>query len=689
MTVKKERIDLKWYNSVKVKLIGFFLLISLTFLITILITFFIMRDRNLPESAAKEAALMTTDILQTIKNKQIKAEENVLFLSSVSSLFATRMMDEKEIIPTLLLVHKYQTLEIISGGIWFERDIVSDTNGTVSDDVLFFNRNKNGQMVMVEGYAKKVDFRNMDFYKLGKLTKPKETAWTEVYLDPVTKMKMITVVSPIYKDDRFIGVASIDLSIDNEVDEVMGREKLIHESRYLMMIDHKGNFIGKSELIDTFTKEENIFQVKSEALKTILAYIKPALTFGKMQKICYIRAEVKYIKSLYPVQLGDVENDFHVKDTICIVENDPILHKDTIIALYHFPRTHWNLILGIPKDQVLASQNELFYRVLLITIVLTLLATIFGYFILDRIFVKPIKGINQQLQKASSENALLMCHDRGEIGMLVENLNRRTRYLEKARAKEAKEHELRLANEEMLMQQSKMAMMGEMMDSVAHQWKQPLNALTLYSELIRNDFEDGVVDQGYIEEFRKNLQVQIDHMVNTLDEFRSFFRPNKERETFKLVDVLNSALFLAKDDILKHRILVKIIQEDDIEINGFPNELKHLILNIINNAKDTFIEHGVEKRLVTIALVASDENEARLEICDNAGGVPESVIDRIFEANVTTKEEGKGTGIGLYMSQKIAKKHNAKLMVENREYGACFIVTFKRNAQEETETPAR
>jgi len=288
-----------------------------------------------------------------------------------------------------------------------------------------------------------------------------------------------------------------------------------------------------------------------------------------------------------------------------------------------------------------------------------------------------------------SEKDLLYCQDRGEIGMLVENLNARTIHLEKAKAKEAKEHEMRIANEEMLMQQSKMAMMGEMMDSVAHQWKQPLNALTLYSELIRNDFEDGVVDKAYIEEFRKNLQVQIDHMVNTLDEFRSFFRPNKERERFKLVDVLNSALFLAKDDILKHRILVKIVQEDNIEINGFPNELKHLILNIINNAKDAFIEHGIEKRLITIALIAPKNDEARLEICDNAGGVPESVIDKIFEANVTTKEEGKGTGIGLYMSQRIAKKHNAELTVENREEGACFIVTFKKETQEEAATPAK
>ncbi len=329
------------------------------------------------------------------------------------------------------------------------------------------------------------------------------------------------------------------------------------------------------------------------------------------------------------------------------------------------------------NQSLIENSNALFANMLLVTLLLTILATLIGYIALKALFINPIEAINKQLDQMTSENTLLECADKGEIGLLVENLNRRTINLAKSRAKEAKEHELRLAHEEMLIQQSKMALMGEMMDSVAHQWKQPLNALTLYSELIRNDFEDGVVDKAYIEEYRKNLQVQIDHMINTLDEFRSFFRPNKEQEKFKLINIVNSALFLAKDDILKHRILVQVIQEDDIEIIGYPNEFKHLILNIINNAKDAFIENTVEKRLVTIALIASEEGD-KLEICDNAGGIPEEVIEDIFEANVTTKEEGKGTGIGLYMSRQIAHKHHASIEVENRDNGACFIIAFRK-----------
>jgi signal transduction histidine kinase len=164
-------------------------------------------------------------------------------------------------------------------------------------------------------------------------------------------------------------------------------------------------------------------------------------------------------------------------------------------------------------------------------------------------------------------------------------------------------------------------------------------------------------------------------MVNTLDEFRSFFRPSKEKSDFNLIDTINSALFLAKDDILKSRILVKIEQQDEIVINGFENEFKHLILNIINNAKDAFIENKVTQRLIIIRLIRT-ERVRKLEIEDNAGGVPSEVIENIFDANVTTKAEGKGTGIGLYLSRQIAQKHHATLSVENREKGACFIVNF-------------
>jgi signal transduction histidine kinase len=664
---------MKWYDSVKVKMIGFFLFISILFLISIVTVFYMMREENLPKSASKEVALITSNILQNIRSRQIRAEETVETLASVTGTLKESIFHQTGIITAILSSHRKNSLDVVSSGIWFEPDALGNRQSllfVVAKDI------HSHDFHLVTTYPQK--FRRMEFYTLAKQIPYGHTAWTGVYTDPMTHIKMITVVSPIYVNKRFIGAASIDIAVQNSIKYTLLKHIEKKEKSYLIMLDKKGNFIGKSKFFNHFSHASNIFQIKNPAFHTVMHYLAPVLREEENSTLCY-------------ANIGNVPQNSTdtLKESICFIENDPILHSKSILAIYHFPRTHWSLIVGIPQEQALAHYDRLFYKILFITILLTLLATILGYIILRHIFVKPIEHINRQLQRSIIDNTdttLLRCQDRGEIGMLVENLNTRTINLARSKQRESKEHQLRLAQEEMLIQQSKMAAMGEMMDSVAHQWKQPLNALTLYSELIRNDFEEGSVDQAYIEKFRKDIQTQIDHMVTTLDEFRSFFRPDKERAEFNLLDVVNSALFLAKDDILKHHILVRIEQKDTIIIDGYANEFKHLILNIINNAKDAFLEHDVKQRLIRIRLIA-DTSGKRLEIEDNAGGIPETVIDTLFKANVTTKKESKGTGIGLYMSQKIARKHNALLKAENREQGACFIVIFQ-GSDTAADTPA-
>jgi signal transduction histidine kinase len=237
-----------------------------------------------------------------------------------------------------------------------------------------------------------------------------------------------------------------------------------------------------------------------------------------------------------------------------------------------------------------------------------------------------------------------------------------------------KEFDLRMHNERMLAKQAKNAALGEMMDAVAHQWKQPLNALTMYLELLKSDFDDGVVDKGYIKEMQEGMDAQINHMVTTLSEFRNFFRPNNSSVKFNLLKTLNSVMFLTKDEFLKNQIEIKIDVDEDIIIKGNENEFKHLILNIINNAKDAFNENTLSKRIIEIKANKTAEFLS-IDICDNAGGIPKSVINHIFESNFTTKKEGKGTGIGLYMSMQIVKKMGGELSVTNKDSGACFHIS--------------
>ena len=229
------------------------------------------------------------------------------------------------------------------------------------------------------------------------------------------------------------------------------------------------------------------------------------------------------------------------------------------------------------------------------------------------------------------------------------------------------------ANQKRYEQQAKMAAMGEMMDAVAHQWKQPLNALSMIGDLLISDFDDGLVDKAYIEDLTDTTQNQIEHMVNTLSEFRNFFRPKDTKENFGIKRCIQSVMLLVKDEFLQNNINIHVESETEILITGNENEFKHLVLNIINNAKDAFNERDVNQRDIYIDFYEKD-NFIHVDMKDSAGGIPLHVIDDIFKPEVTTKEEGKGTGIGLYMSMQIAQKLGGTLSVKNINDGACFCL---------------
>lgn len=227
------------------------------------------------------------------------------------------------------------------------------------------------------------------------------------------------------------------------------------------------------------------------------------------------------------------------------------------------------------------------------------------------------------------------------------------------------------ANQKRYEQQAKMAAMGEMMDAVAHQWKQPLNAISMMSDLLVMDYKTDAVDLEYIQQLRADMHAQIDHMMTTLNEFRNFFRPKEKNEAFGLKRSIQSIILLVKDEFLKNSININIRPTQEVLIYGNENEFKHLVLNIINNAKDAFNERDITNREINIDFMKDDEY-TYLEIADNAGGIPEHIIKDIFKPEVTTKTEGKGTGIGLYMSTQIAQKLGGVLSVKNFENGAKF-----------------
>lgn len=237
--------------------------------------------------------------------------------------------------------------------------------------------------------------------------------------------------------------------------------------------------------------------------------------------------------------------------------------------------------------------------------------------------------------------------------------------------------ELRVKNEK-INRQSRAAAMGEMIDAIAHQWKSPLSITKLYILDIIENLENGEnISKAQLEVQLKKCIHQIDHINTTLDEFRSFFRPKEIKTNISLIEIINSTLLLLKDELIRNNIEVNIINliDENPIVNVIPNEFKHVLINLINNSKDAFIENNIDDRLINLK-ISYKNKKISLRVCDNAGGIPTDIIHRIFESNFTTKSKSEGTGIGLYMSKQILNKNEVKIDVYNTNDGACFEMIF-------------
>jgi len=339
------------------------------------------------------------------------------------------------------------------------------------------------------------------------------------------------------------------------------------------------------------------------------------------------------------------------------------------------------LFLSLGMTKLSLSTYETF-QLLLIQSVITM---ILGYFV----FSMKLTGarLKRETQKLSKLTATL----EEKVEERTADLEKKQTELEQAhwkldqyknRLEKRVEEEMANVSEKdnLLKEQSRMASMGEMVDAIAHQWKQPLNAISIAADMIRSQNEEGTeLSSKEIEtnEMSDIIHHQIDHMTTTLSEFRSFFRPTKESAKFSLEACIESVKVLLKDELIKNTIDIQQRVQEDIMINGYENEFKHLLLNLINNAKDAFNEKNIKKRIIAIGYTQT-EHHVILQVVDNAGGIPENIIKDIFHPNVTTKGDKEGTGIGLYMSSQIARKHRGELSVQNTKDGARFTLTLKK-----------
>jgi len=226
--------------------------------------------------------------------------------------------------------------------------------------------------------------------------------------------------------------------------------------------------------------------------------------------------------------------------------------------------------------------------------------------------------------------------------------------------------------DEILRHQARMATMGEMIGVISHQMKQPLNVLSLYCDDVKESHKFGEIDDDFIVDFTKNTKEQIKFLSETIDSFRNFFNPDKNKKIFLLEESITKAINLIEKQFTIYEIAINVNIKEE-KVYGVLTELEQVILNLLTNAKDAFLEKKIDNKTINIS-ASSDINTTTLIIEDNAGGIKVDDIEKIFDPYYTTKEEGTGTG--LYMVKLVVKSSfNGNLEVGNGNNGAKFIIS--------------
>jgi len=241
--------------------------------------------------------------------------------------------------------------------------------------------------------------------------------------------------------------------------------------------------------------------------------------------------------------------------------------------------------------------------------------------------------------------------------------------------------------DKLLLQQHRMAAMGEMLSMISHQWKQPLGAINSAVMGINIKIAGGKFNLSdpfeqkkfldYLKRKHDSILEYVQYLSDTTDDFRNFFNPNKNKTLTPLTQPIKNTLKIVQNSLEGKGIQIIHEFKADTPVMMYENEIMQVILNILKNSEDNFLEKKIRNPKIIIATLLR-EQQCVIRICDNGGGIPTAIAKKIFEPYFSTKDEKVGTGLGLYMSKIIMEEHhNGSLSMRNKNEGVCFELIFK------------
>ena len=361
-------------------------------------------------------------------------------------------------------------------------------------------------------------------------------------------------------------------------------------------------------------------------------------------------------------------------------------NEDNYTTYNLFDNLPWTIVVRENNDAVDRYILNVFLMILLIIITIALVSIASAKKISNNI-VNPIEKLILNINKFAKDNSSKLDNniksDYKIFRTLIEDFNDMHKSIVKNEQSLKQQIMENKQKDKILGEQSKMVAMGEMIGNIAHQWRQPLSVISTAATGMQMQKEYGILNDNIFNESCEAINNNAQYLSKTIDDFRNFIKGDRDKKIFILKDEIDSFIHLIEGTIKSNNIDIQLDLEDDIEMDGYPNELTQCMINIFNNAKDALVEKNIDEKIISITTKKTND-KIEITIKDNAGGIPQDILPHIFEPYFTTKHKSQGTGLGLNMTYNIItdgmdgtiEAINQTYEYENKEYtGAEFIIT--------------
>ena len=466
-------------------------------------------------------------------------------------------------------------------------------------------------------------------------------------------------VIPIKKNGVTIGILKANVNIHSTVARAI-KEYNDNRSGKALVARTKGEIVYEEGLPPLSTKLSKKIVEKLKTLKTGVSDID---TYGQ-----------NYIVSYAPIKISlrDADIVFGGKKRSI----DHLLGNDGEI---------WHVVIKMNENRIFNFILSSLSKIINIALGFIFFISILLFIAIDKIS-QPLRKLSQTATEIGKgeRDIEIVVESNDEIGELATSFKNMLQNLKETTASKKElteeitkriqaEKELQETNK-ILLAQSKQAAMGEIIGMIAHQWRQPISVISMAVNNIIIDMELDDLKEESIKECSSEVLNETKYLSQTIDDFRNFFKPDREKEIFLIQDLLDDIYRLIGKSFENNDIEMNFLGDMNIEIKTYKNELLQVFINILNNAKDALVASRAELRKATLHTYKKGDSII-FEFCDNAGGIKEEIMDRIFEPYFSTKDEKNGTGIGLYMSKTIMEKHIlGSIWAQNRDNGVCFIL---------------